>query len=140
MKAITLTQPWASLVALQHKRYETRSWRTFHRGPLAIHAAKGWEYDDRKFAMEEHEAGRLPDIYQLPLGAIVAVVEMAGCGRTEDIEDAMSELELRLGNFGFGRYAWKFASNVWVPDEPIPYRGAQGLWDFPDALLKGYSR
>lgn len=40
MKALSLTQPWASLVAVGAKRIETRSWRTSYRGPLAIHAAK----------------------------------------------------------------------------------------------------
>lgn len=42
MKALTLTQPYATLVAIGEKRLETRSWRTSYRGPLAIHAAKGW--------------------------------------------------------------------------------------------------
>lgn len=40
MKALTLWQPWASLVALGIKTIETRSWSTQYRGPLAIHAAK----------------------------------------------------------------------------------------------------
>ncbi len=39
MKAITLWQPWASLVAIGAKTIETRSWATSYRGPLAIHAA-----------------------------------------------------------------------------------------------------
>lgn len=38
-KALTLWQPWASLVALGVKTIETRSWSTAYRGPLAIHAA-----------------------------------------------------------------------------------------------------
>lgn len=38
MKAITLHQPWASLIAVGAKRIETRSWSTRYRGPLAIHA------------------------------------------------------------------------------------------------------
>lgn len=38
MKALTLHQPWASLVALGVKRIETRSWSTSYRGALAIHA------------------------------------------------------------------------------------------------------
>lgn len=42
MRCITLHQPWASLVALGAKRVETRSWKTSYRGPLAIHAAKGF--------------------------------------------------------------------------------------------------
>ena len=39
MKAITIHQPWARLIAKGIKRYETRSWRTNHRGLLAIHAS-----------------------------------------------------------------------------------------------------
>jgi hypothetical protein len=42
MKAITLTQPWATLVAIGEKQIETRSWSTLYRGPLAIHAAAGF--------------------------------------------------------------------------------------------------
>ena len=40
MKAITLWDPWASAMALELKRNETRGWSTPYRGPLAIHAAK----------------------------------------------------------------------------------------------------
>ena len=40
MKAITLWQPWASLIAVGAKTIETRGWATNYRGPLAIHAAK----------------------------------------------------------------------------------------------------
>jgi len=39
VKALTLHQPWASLIAVGAKRIETRSWSTSYRGPLAIHAA-----------------------------------------------------------------------------------------------------
>ncbi|WP_342351939.1 ASCH domain-containing protein [Lysinibacillus boronitolerans] len=28
MKAITIKQPWATLIALGEKRFETRSWQT----------------------------------------------------------------------------------------------------------------
>ncbi len=38
MKALSLWQPWASLIALGVKTIETRSWATNYRGPLAIHA------------------------------------------------------------------------------------------------------
>jgi activating signal cointegrator 1 len=44
MKALTLLQPWASLVAAGLKTIETRSWSTRYRGPLAIHASKGTAY------------------------------------------------------------------------------------------------
>lgn len=47
MKAITLYQPWATLVALGKKKIETRSWKTDYRGPLAIHVAKKFTGDQR---------------------------------------------------------------------------------------------
>ncbi len=40
MKALSMTQPWASLVAVGAKRLETRSWGTNYRGRIAIHAAR----------------------------------------------------------------------------------------------------
>lgn len=42
MKAITLHQPYASLIAHGYKCIETRTWPTHYRGSLAIHAAKRW--------------------------------------------------------------------------------------------------
>lgn len=40
LRGLTLTQPWASAIALGYKRVETRSFRVSYRGPIAIHAAK----------------------------------------------------------------------------------------------------
>lgn len=40
LSGITLTQPWASLMAFGEKRVETRSWRTGWRGLTLIHAAR----------------------------------------------------------------------------------------------------
>ena len=40
MKAITIRQPWASLLVSGKKLYETRGWATSYTGPIAIHAAK----------------------------------------------------------------------------------------------------
>lgn len=40
MRLLSLHEPWASLMALQFKRVETRDWDTAYRGPLAIHASK----------------------------------------------------------------------------------------------------
>ncbi len=39
MKAITLQQPWASLVAAGATNIVTRTWQTKYRGRLALHAA-----------------------------------------------------------------------------------------------------
>ena len=37
MKALTIIQPWATLIASGHKVNETRSWKTNYRGEILIH-------------------------------------------------------------------------------------------------------
>ncbi len=72
MKTLTLTQPWAQLIAIGAKRIETRSWGTKYRGPIAIHAAKGFPKWARETCLRSpfiealNRANYLPDI---PLGA-----------------------------------------------------------------------
>jgi len=40
MKALSYWQPWASLMAFEEKKVETRGWSTRHRGPTAIAATQ----------------------------------------------------------------------------------------------------
>lgn len=64
MKALTVQQPYASLIASGEKWIENRSWHTNYRGPLAIHAAKSSKYIKSK----------LLAIY--PTGRIVAITNL----------------------------------------------------------------
>lgn len=80
MKALTIWQPWASLIATGEKIYETRSWPTKYRGPIAIHAAKKdpakapiWTPELEKYAGDNEKIG--PVIF-LPTGSIIAVGEL----------------------------------------------------------------
>src|SRR6185369_10465534 len=50
---MALTQPWATLLAIGAKRWETRSWPSNFRGTFAIHAAKGFHADDRRIATDD---------------------------------------------------------------------------------------
>ena len=106
-RAISLHQPWASLVALGIKRYETRSWSTKFRGKLLICSAKK-EYKPQKqissvFIFNEYDVTRLetyldrtekicdlagikPFIKKrlqcsndLPLGKVLCVVDLVDC-------------------------------------------------------------
>lgn len=136
MKGLTLTQPWASLIASGHKRVETRVWRTNYRGPIAIHAAKGFPADAQYFASEERSFGRITG--NVPLSAIVAVANLNGCRFTEDVVSQISDLERRLGNYSPGRYAF-FLSDIRALPEPIPFRGALSLWNVPDDIVEQIS-
>lgn len=100
MKAITLYQPYASLIACGVKTIETRSWSTPYRGLLAIHAAKTvpeeWEDegDDlcRRFKNElgDRVLGDSKSLFGgavLPRSAIVAVAMLKECLPTDDTYD-----------------------------------------------------
>lgn len=82
MKALTIWQPWASLIACGVKQYETRSWPTKYRGPIAIHAAarytRKWDLpvDLAKVVDMEMAAGRCPKWEAMPFGAVIATAEL----------------------------------------------------------------
>ena len=40
MKALTIKEPWATLIIEGYKEYEFRSWQTKYRGKIYIHATK----------------------------------------------------------------------------------------------------
>jgi hypothetical protein len=147
MKALTLTQPYATLVAIGAKRIETRSWSTRYRGPLAIHAAKGLGAvgapngltelcHTELFARVLAHHGYVVQIpgyatpLPLPLGVIVATCILMDCAPTNDVDTwNLTDEERAFGDYTPGRYAWLLA-DVRPIDPPIPATGRQGLWEW----------
>lgn len=147
LKALTLTQPWGSLVALLQKTIETRSWGTHYRGELAIHAAKGYTDDDRYITTTEPFVTALGGLrpVDLPFGKVVAVVTLVNCYKfTSFTEDSVLEksgrgvyppYEADFGNYEPGRYGLMF-ENIIPLKQPVPARGMQGLWTLPSDVEK----
>jgi hypothetical protein len=139
VRGLTLWQPWASLVAIGAKKIETRSWPTKYRGPVAIHASKSareWRYlltfkEDPEVAAINAalSSAGLSLHMRLPLGSIVAVVDLTNCLETGG--ESPEWPECAFGDYSDGRYAW-FLKNLRCLPEPIPCRGAQGLWTVPE--------
>jgi len=46
MKALSVRQPWAWLIAHGLKPVENREWETHYRGPVLIHASKTFSEED----------------------------------------------------------------------------------------------
>jgi len=140
MKALTLTQPWATLVALDAKRTETRSWRTSYHGPLAIHAAKRMPKPASLLCWQEPfctvlEAGgykpgdgTTSNPFGLPLGPVIAVAILIDI-QPITLENRPLEPEYTFGNYSPGRFAW-ILRNVYRLPDPIPARGSLGLWEW----------
>lgn len=139
MKALTIWQPWASMVAVGAKHNETRGYPTNYRGAIAIHAGKKsvsevWSaYLDERTREVICRRLNLSDRTRLeafPLGCILATANLVECIRiTPEFVATLSPDELALGDYTFGRYAWKLADVKQFPD-PIPARGQQGLWEW----------
>ena len=129
MKALSLTQPWASLVALGHKRIETRSWSTRYRGVIAIHASRGFPMPARDIAATIRFEGVVELPLSLPLGAIIATARLVDVRRTEAVRGEISSLERSLGDYSPNRFAWFFEDALQVTP-PIPKLGSLGLWEW----------
>lgn len=140
LKALSLWQPWASLIAVGAKTYETRSWKTDYRGPLLICASKkiitllligSWE-----FRQAARQALQVPNGQSFPQGLhghAVAIVELMDClptfgyGWTKGLSLEDIKREQLFGDFSMNRYAWKL-ENVRAL-EPFPVKGRHGLFE-----------
>lgn len=72
LPAITILQPWASLMAIGAKQFETRGWQRPYRGPIGLHAAKRWNRELAALSMQQSFRSMLEatglDPLALPLG------------------------------------------------------------------------
>jgi activating signal cointegrator 1 len=133
MKAITLTQPWATLIAIGAKRIETRSWNTSHRGLIAIHAgstfprhcAKLTGIDPYKFALRSAGIGGAGT---LPTACILAVATLERTMLFDHTTEAgLSATEAAFGDFTSGRYGFVLR-DVRRLAEPVGCTGALSIW------------
>ena len=136
MKTLSLTQPYASLVAVGVKKLETRSWPTRYRGPLLIHAASGFPGWAREFAAAPSVKARLHDVppQNLPRGVLLAVVHLVDCRPTTERPPAPGTDEAEMGDYGPKRFIWEMRL-VYRLEFPYRVAGRLGLWEFNHLML-----
>lgn len=149
MRILTLTQPWATLMAIGAKTYETRSWGTKYRGSIAIHAAKGWPDEYKRMCVHNEpfsttlaEAGftNLRSLLEVT-GHILCVVDLVDVLPTHGFVNthrfahgalpAPALHEEAFGDYTPGRFAWATTNLRRLP-VPVPATGAQGLREIGD--------
>jgi hypothetical protein len=121
VRALSVRQPWASLIAEGYKTIELRSWFTHYRGPLAIVAAR----DPDRRGIEEH--GRR----DRPRQMIVAVANLVDV-RPATPTDAKRAMVAAVAD---GLYAWVL-KDVRALAEPVRCSGRQGLFRVPKSLSR----
>ena len=124
MKALTIKEPWASLIIEGYKKYEFRSWKTNYRGKILIHAGMSIE-------KEMLERFKNYDI-DVQKGMIIGEAELVDCIKvTLEFQNELMKIDKTV----YGRsnhaedYAWKL-ENVVKYDKPIPAKGQLGLWNY----------
>lgn len=147
MKAISLWQPWASLIAVGAKPFETRDWappRGLIGQRIAIHSAKR-----KPDAVTVADLSRFCEMPPLPLGVVVCTAVLRGaylCGcfdnhltRVIQVAEARPGSPPRhliepdeFGDYSPSRWAWAL-DDIEVFAAPIPARGAQGFWNWSEA-------
>jgi len=140
MRGLSLWQPWATLVACGAKQIETRSWPTPYRGLVAIHAALAFPPEAARACGNEDIAVALENagircVSQLPRGVILATARLANCWQFgEATHWHVGYPECEFGDFTDGRWGFVLEEVRALP-EPIPCRGALGLWRVPAGVL-----
>ncbi len=126
MKAITIKQPFASLIAAGLKEYEFRTWKTKYRGEILIHAGKGVD----KKAMKKFEKYSL----EYPSGCVIAKVNLSDCIKVDDeLRKILKEknpmvYSSMIKHTEWEGYAFKIENVEKI--KPIPAKGKLGIWEF----------
>jgi hypothetical protein len=138
---VSVLQPWATVILAGAKQFETRSWRTAHRGRLAVHAGRRFPAPARALCRREpfrsllRQAG-CDDPDALPLGAVLGSVELVECCRVEELDlDTLSADEQALGDFRPGRWAWRLGDPRALP-APLAITGKLGVFPLPASFFK----
>ena len=151
MYAITIWQPWASLIAYQCKPYEFRKWPAYRRvinQRIAIHAgarpARRNEVQDLLIRLRTdggEGTGLLVEesidfleristrLASLPLSAIVCTANMASSKLAKDIFESQVSDSDRIDHH---MWAWPLGA-VQRLEPPQPATGKQGFWEWSGA-------
>lgn len=135
--ALSIWRPWTTLILHYRKDVENRLWSTQYRGPLYIHGAQKVQTSAYRVA-HEYGIGLAPDPDAHPMGILGLVDLVDVCDVTVAAREAgMCDCNERWAILGHCH--WRLDNPRPFP-EPVPCRGAQGLW-YPtgqtlDALLE----
>lgn len=131
MKALSIRQPWASLIVLGIKDIENRTWATRERGTILVHASKGMtraEHEDAiEFAVEviradPRNAGKAEKTTLRELGFAFDDLQRGGIIGQVDIVDCVraSASPWYMGAVGF----------VLANAKPMPFKPLKGALGF----------
>ena len=155
MKAISIKQPWASLIAHGIKDIENRTWKTNFRGRVFIHASGKWVPKPEKFGNHgpiytdeqweqiiEDYPNNLSSVlnpkrkyHKLPLSAIIGEVDIVDCVVNHSSIWAEKTFMYECDDTGekpIGKpiYNWVLANPVLYEKPILNVKGKLSFWEF----------
>lgn len=140
MRAITVWQPYASLIEAGFKKYEVRSYGTKFRGRLLICSAKKsmrWilENADENAVDAAIEYFGINNFTHLPTGKAICYVDLVDCIEiTKELIAKLPSEELKVADWPIGHFAWRFSSPKSV--DRVPIEGGQAIWHIDNKLVR----
>ncbi len=126
MKAITVKQPFASMIAAGIKEYEFRTWKTNYRGEILIHAGMGRDRD----ALQKYASYGL----DCPGGYIIAKAYLSDCIRVDDaFRNILREKNPEIYSYFIKHTEWEgyaFRLERIEKITPIPQKGRLSIWEY----------
>jgi len=128
MKAITISQPYASLIATGEKWVENRTWSTNYRGYIAIHAGKGSQYLSKSALLH------------YSTGCVVAIAKLTACVPIDQVKDMAATLKgwnlidgTSLNWCDVAEHKHTEGPWCWILEDikkitPVSATGKQGIW------------
>ena len=126
MKALTIKQPYATLIAEGIKEYEFRTWKTNYRGEFLIHAGK----DINTEAMKNFHHLEL----EYPATSIIAIATLEDCIEvTDEFRNILKKKNPILychiiNDKNWKGYAFKLTNVKKI--EIIPAQGKLSFWNY----------
>lgn len=146
MKAITVHEPYASLIKEGKSFYIVKDFDSKYSGPIAIHAGTSNDLNSNSLSINEKEniEKALGKDYKYHNGVIIAIAYMVRSWYLSShsmppnmfssfpyyISEYLANIdEKKYGGWYDGKYAFQI-QNVKVLDKPIPTKGHQRIWEW----------
>jgi len=123
MYALSIKQPWASLILAGIKPVENRTWSTSYRGPLLMHASKTWDKRGAEFIIEKH-----PELKKFIESSKKTTGFLGQATMTDCVKEHHSE-------WFDGPYGFVFIKPMEFQN-PIPYKGQLGIFYVPEKVME----
>lgn len=141
VRAITIREPWASLIAAGRKTIENRSAGTTHRGTLYIHASRTIDTPALTDPRVTRTIGDPTETAHRTAGTILAVADLTDVHTAQDVPTLLGEPGTCCTPWGERRHSGRPArhlvlDNIRLLPEPFEAAGALGLWTPADWLVE----